>query len=78
MQQNPTPGVLEVITGPMFSGKTTSLIEHAHKTGARYIWKPRKDVRDSSDIVRSHDGLTIEGRVLDDIKRPGALSTLGL
>ena len=57
--------MLTVFAGPMFSGKTTALIEQSRKLGIDHIWKPRKDTRDESIIVRSHDGLEVQASVLD-------------
>ncbi len=56
--------MLTVFAGPMFSGKTTALIEQSRKLGVDHIWKPRKDTRDEATIVKSHDGLEVQASIL--------------
>ena len=58
--------MLTVFAGPMFSGKTTALIEQSRKLGIDHIWKPRKDTRDESTMVRSHDGQVVRASTLDE------------
>jgi thymidine kinase len=57
-------GRIEVITGPMFSGKTSLLIARALKyknKGKRVIaFKPEIDNRYSENKLVSHDGLELE------------------
>ncbi len=61
-------GVLEVITGPMFAGKTTELIKRverqifAKKKAA--LFKPSIDNRYSEDEVVAHNGLRYEAFVI--------------
>lgn len=59
-----TPGRLEVITGPMFSGKTEELIRRIrrHKIAGRSVavFKPDIDTRYSTNLVVSHNGAEIE------------------
>lgn len=50
------PGRLEVICGPMFSGKTAELIRRlSHAPGAVAI-KPAQDTRYHDDALATHDG----------------------
>lgn len=58
------PGVLEVICGPMFSGKTFELMHRVEKLnylkGSKFhLFKPAKDTRDAS-IKTRFNGLEIE------------------
>lgn len=55
-------GKLEVVCGPMFSGKSTEMLKHAvwhiHGTGSRImLLKPAFDVRYSGTKVVNHDGI---------------------
>ncbi|ACI99339.1 thymidine kinase [Rhodospirillum centenum] len=55
-------GKLEVICGPMFSGKSTEILKRAiwytHGTGTRImLLKPAFDVRYAHDRVVNHDGI---------------------
>ena len=63
-------GLIEVITGPMFSGKTTELISritHARISGlAVQVFKPWIDSR--STAVRSHDGLSIDATSIGEAR----------
>ena len=61
--------MLTVFAGPMFSGKTTSLIDQSRKLMVDHIWKPRKDVRDESTVVKTHDGIELRATILDDIQQ---------
>jgi thymidine kinase len=56
--------MITIFAGPMFSGKTTSLIDHALRTGAKSIFRPAKDTRGSNSVVKSHDGVEIEADLL--------------
>ncbi|MDK2853162.1 MAG: thymidine kinase [Thermococcaceae archaeon] len=61
-------GFLEVITGPMFAGKTSELIKRierqmfAKRTAA--LFKPSIDNRYSEDKVVAHNGLSYEAFVV--------------
>ena len=60
-------GKLTVITGPMFSGKTTRLIKEVQKAskGRRVIlFKSEIDDRYSSSEVVSHDGISLPALIL--------------
>lgn len=60
--QPPTPGVLEVITGPMFSGKSEELIRRLKRARiARQrvaCYKPDIDLRYHRTSIASHSSLT--------------------
>lgn len=66
---NIRPGRLEVITGPMFSGKTEELIRRIQRLGVAGIetmaFKPSLDDRYSSKNIVTHSGVRIKAR---DIK----------
>lgn len=68
--------MLTVFAGPMFSGKTTALIEQSRKMLIDHIWKPRKDTRDENTVVKSHDGLVLRATVLDSIDQIRHLTTV--
>ena len=61
---NPTPGVLEVITGPMFSGKSEELIRRLKRARiARQrvaCYKPDIDLRYHRAAIASHSSQTHE------------------
>ena len=63
-------GVIEVITGSMFSGKTEELIRRLKRAGyARQkveIFKPAIDVRYSESAVVSHDDNTIRSTPVEN------------
>jgi len=57
-------GYLEVITGPMFAGKSTALLGlYEQATGARVLIKPKADTR-SVGVVRTHDGNETEAVIM--------------
>ena len=65
IRHNPNGGWLEVICGPMFSGKSEEMIRRLRRAeiaGQRVvIFKPRIDDRyDASDVV-SHAGIRMRG-----------------
>ena len=71
----PTPkntGWIEVICGPMFSGKTEELIRRLKRAviGQQrvQIFKPRIDKRYSDDSIVSHSDLRLEGTPVDRIE----------
>jgi thymidine kinase len=71
-------GSLEVIVGPMFSGKTDELInrfELATAEGAPVVAiKPARDTRDPADLIVSHSGRRIPATAIasvDEIREVG-------
>jgi thymidine kinase len=53
-------GLLLLMTGPMFAGKSSALIAHAASQGDDVlVLKPAFDVRSGSDLVSSRDGTTM-------------------
>lgn len=58
------PSALTVITGPMFSGKTESLIRLVKRTRDAglpvQVFVPASDTRNGVGVVRSHAGLDLE------------------
>ena len=64
----PTPGVLEVITGPMFSGKSEELIRRLKRARiARQrvaIYKPDIDLRYHRSAIASHSEQTLDAAVV--------------
>ncbi len=65
---NPNPpGRLEVICGPMFAGKSTTLIARLQASGVPFtLCKPVSDTRYAHDHVVTHDGLKLEARAIAD------------
>ncbi|MBI3461722.1 MAG: thymidine kinase [Planctomycetes bacterium] len=63
---------IELICGPMFSGKTTALIqrlEAARVAGRKAMaFKPALDTRYSRDELVSHDGLKLVGKCVVDVQ----------
>ena len=60
-------GKLDVVVGPMFSGKTEALIRRAYQTEKFYglkavVFKPVADTRHQHAEVVSHDGTSIPAR----------------
>jgi len=70
-------GWLEVITGPMFSGKTTQLIHRlsqARAVGQQVqVFKPESDTRDGEYEHRSHAGQGIEVVAVSEARQISAL-----
>lgn len=71
----PTPvglGSLTVITGPMFAGKTSRLIElahAAHTTGRDvFAFKSSLDTRCAVAELATHDGLRMDARPVADFE----------
>lgn len=57
-----------VYTGPMFSGKTTRLLDvyNLHSSNSKIIFKPVHDNRYATNEVVSHDGVKIEAMLVKD------------
>jgi thymidine kinase len=72
MQQPPTPGVLEVITGPMFSGKSEELIRRLKRARiARQrvaCFKPDIDLRYHRTSIASHSSQTHEATTVATVE----------
>jgi thymidine kinase len=67
------PGRMEVITGPMFSGKSEELIrrlKHAQLARLRVAsFKPDIDLRYEADAIYSHSAQRIEAIAVRDVER---------
>ena len=72
MLNSPNKGKLEVICGPMFSGKSEELIRRLRRaTIAKQkvaVFKPAIDDRYSIEHIRSHNGATIDAFPIDDVR----------
>jgi thymidine kinase len=70
--QTPIPGVLEVITGPMFSGKSEELIRRLKRARiARQrvaCYKPDIDLRYHRTAIASHSSQTHEASVVSTVE----------
>ena len=68
-QRLPNQGWIEVITGSMFSGKSEELIRRLRRARiARQrvqVFKPRIDIRYSTDDIVSHGEMRMESSVVD-------------
>ena len=73
MSSHPNPGVLEVITGPMFSGKSEELIrrlKRARIARQRVIcFKPDIDLRYHRTAIASHSSQTHEAITVANVER---------
>ena len=72
MQQTPIPGVLEVVTGPMFSGKSEELIRRLKRARiARQrvaCFKPDIDLRYHRTSIASHSSQTHEATTVATVE----------
>jgi thymidine kinase len=72
MAPTPTPGVLEVITGPMFSGKSEELIRRLKRARiARQsvaCFKPDIDLRYHRTAIASHSSQTHDASVVRNVE----------
>lgn len=70
-----TTGIIEVITGPMFSGKSDELIRRLRRARiARQkiqVFKPAIDTRFANDKVTSHAGTEFEATPVESAARIG-------
>ena len=49
---------IQVITGCMFAGKTTELLNRLNKTNQNYLLiKPKIDTRNINNSIETHDGV---------------------
>jgi thymidine kinase len=73
MSSHPTPGVLEVITGPMFSGKSEELIRRLKRARiARQrvmCFKPDIDLRYHRTAIASHSSQTHDAITVASVER---------
>jgi len=59
---------IQVITGCMFAGKTTELINRLKKSNKNYLLiKPKIDNRDNGNQIRTHGGLSEKAKRVDKI-----------
>jgi thymidine kinase len=69
----PHPGRLEVITGPMFSGKSEELIRRLTRAQIARLrvasFKPDIDLRYEPDLIASHSAHTIAAHAVPDVGR---------
>ena len=67
------PGRIEVITGPMFSGKSEELIRRLKRAQIARLriasFKPDVDLRYQRDAIASHSAHTIEAVAVRDVER---------
>jgi thymidine kinase len=67
----PTPGRIEVITGPMFSGKSEELIRRLKRAriGRQRVacYKPDIDLRYHRDAISSHSAHTYEATIVANV-----------
>lgn len=63
--------MLELITGPMFAGKTTNFIKRITDLRAEgknvIVLKPIQDFRYSKNDVVTHDGISVKGLAIDEV-----------
>jgi len=75
--QDVQPGRMEVITGPMFSGKSEELIRRLKRAQIARLriasFKPEIDLRYQSDAISSHSAQTIQAVAVRDLDRLRAL-----
>jgi thymidine kinase len=71
--QNTQPGRMEVITGPMFSGKSEELIRRLKRAQIARLriasFKPEIDLRYQPDAISSHSAQTIRAVAVRDVDR---------
>jgi thymidine kinase len=67
------PGRMEVITGPMFSGKSEELIRRLKRAQIARLrvacFKPDIDLRYQPDVIASHSAQTIDAHAVRDVER---------
>ena len=71
--QDVQPGRMEVITGPMFSGKSEELIRRLKRAQIARLriasFKPEIDLRYQPDAISSHSAQTIRAVAVRDVNR---------
>lgn len=72
VQSTPEQGRIEIITGCMFSGKTQELIHRSKRaeiSGKKVVaFKPKIDDRYNKQKISSHNGFTVEAKIIDNEK----------
>jgi thymidine kinase len=72
-QPKRTPGRLEVITGPMFSGKSEELIRRLKRAQIARLrvssFKPEIDLRYQPEAIASHSAQTLDAQAVRDVER---------
>lgn len=72
VQSTPEQGRIEIITGCMFSGKTQELIHRSKRaeiSGKTVVaFKPKIDDRYNKQKISSHNGFTVEAKIIDNEK----------
>ena len=59
---------IQVITGCMFAGKTTELLNRIKKTKKTYLLiKPKKDIRNLGNRLTTHDGIGAQALTVDRV-----------
>ena len=59
---------IQVITGCMFAGKTTELLNRIKKTNKTYLLiKPKKDIRNLGNRLTTHDGVNAQALTVDRV-----------
>ena len=62
-------GKLFIITGPMFSGKTTYLINKSLDLESKLIINSALDVRYTSNMIASHEGIHVSCNSFDRLSK---------
>jgi len=82
MMQKKNKGSLEVVCGPMFSGKSDELIRRMRRAKIAkqrvIVFKHRIDNRYAVSHVASHDGTTIEAHAVNSVQEIESLVHQGL
>lgn len=73
MTRTPQPGRMEVITGPMFSGKSEELIRRLKRAQIARLrvasFKPDIDLRYQPAAIATHSAQTIEALAVPDVRQ---------
>ena len=63
-----TRGILEIVSGPMFAGKTSALLAKARSSkGETVLIKPSFDTRYGICEIKTHDGVSAEAFNLSNV-----------
>lgn len=60
---------VHLIIGPMFSGKTTELVNRAQQRTDAILVKPSVDTRYSNDRIQTHDGTSLKSLSINYLTR---------